>query len=307
MKSLAIILLLCATISSADQRSTNPQLDRAVHSIMRDTAGTAASALVLDLESNQIIAASQPELAARTLATPGSTLKPFFLLAALCANDVHPSDRVYCRRSLRVAGRPMNCVHPAIVHALDAREALAYSCNTYFAELAARLYAHRGGERTAEILRARGLDRAPQQIPAASTGTIRTPHTIAQAKLLALGVAGVTVTPLALAEAYRSLILEITRPDADAASQTVAAALEDSVRYGMADSAATAGLRIAGKTGTASATEGGATHGWFVGYAGADHPRILVVVYLPTGHGADAARRAGLIFSAWFGTHPAHA
>jgi cell division protein FtsI/penicillin-binding protein 2 len=268
---------------------------------MRNTAGTA---LVLDVESNQILAAERPDLAAHILATPGSTLKPFFLLTALQADAMPQSERVYCRRSLRVAGRPMNCVHPTIAHALDAREALAYSCNTYFAELASRLYAQRGGEQVAEVTRARGLDQSSPLIPEAAQGSVREPQSIAQAQLLALGVEGVVTSPLSLAEAYRALAIEITRPDATPAAHIVAAALEDSVRYGMADSAAVAGVRIAGKTGTASATEGTATHAWFVGYAPADKPRILVVVFLPHGHGADAARHAGAIFAAWSG-HPA--
>jgi cell division protein FtsI/penicillin-binding protein 2 len=265
---------------------------------MRNTAGTA---LVLDVASNQILAAERPELAAQTLAAPGSTLKPFFLLAALQGGAMPDSERVYCRRSLHVAGRPMNCVHPPIGHALDAREALAYSCNTYFAELASRLYTQRGGARVAEIVRARGLDHPSTLIPEAAQGEVRTPQSGAQAQLLVLGVEGITTSPLSLAEAYRELALEITRPDAAPAAHVVAAALEDSVRFGMADSARVAGMRITGKTGTASAIEGGATHGWFVGYAPADKPRILVVVFLPHGRGADAARCAGAIFAAWSG------
>jgi cell division protein FtsI/penicillin-binding protein 2 len=297
-----ISFLLCAALSSAHPPKAGQispgLLADSVRSAMRNTAGTA---LVLDVETNQILAAERPELAAHTLATPGSTLKPFFLLAALQAAAMPDSERVYCRRSLRVAGRPMNCVHPPMAHALDAREALAYSCNTYFAELASRLYAQWGGAQVAEVVLARGLDHSSTLIPEAAQGSVRTPQSVAQAQLLVLGVEGITTSPLALAEAYRGLALEITRPDAVPAAHVVAAALEDSVRFGMADSARVAGIRIAGKTGTASAIEGTATHGWFVGYAPADKPRILVVVFLPRGRGSDAARCAGAIFAAWSG------
>ena len=248
---------------------------------MRNASG---AAIVLDIQTNKVLATYHAD---QTQATPGSTLKPFFLLAALNSNQA--PKQVYCRRNLRIAARPMHCVHPAITHPLNAREALAYSCNTYFAELAAHLYAQRGPNGLAEILRQRGFEQ------------VHTPQSLPEAQFLALGVEGVTTSPLALAEAYRGLALDLTRPQATAADHLVAAALEDSIHYGTANTAAVSRLRIAGKTGTASATEGGPTHGWFAGFAPADHPRIVVVVFLNHGRGSDAAARAGKIFAAQLG------
>jgi cell division protein FtsI/penicillin-binding protein 2 len=57
------------------------------------------------------------------------------------------------------------------------------------------------------------------------------------------------------------------------------------------------GVPVAGKTGTASAAGGGQTHGWFAGIAPADAPRVVIVVYLPAGHGADAARVAAEVLA----------
>src|SRR2546429_1370418 len=51
-------------------------------------------------------------------------------------------------------------------------------------------------------------------------------------------------------------------------------------------------MHIAGKTGTATAPNTARTHGLFVGYAPADQPEIALVVYLPQGHGLDAAKLA---------------
>ena len=60
------------------------------------------------------------------------------------------------------------------------------------------------------------------------------------------------------------------------------------------------GYRFAGKTGTARARSGAWTHGWFVGYAPADNPEIVLVVFLEHGRGgADAAPLARDILAAW--------
>lgn len=55
------------------------------------------------------------------------------------------------------------------------------------------------------------------------------------------------------------------------------------------------GLTLAGKTGTAQTTNG-EDHGWFVGFAPADRPKIVVAVLLEFGlHGSRAARIASKI------------
>ncbi|HEY8851412.1 MAG TPA: penicillin-binding protein 2, partial [Gemmatimonadaceae bacterium] len=51
---------------------------------------------------------------------------------------------------------------------------------------------------------------------------------------------------------------------------------------GTAGASAIQGLTLAGKTGTAQ-NSGGADHGWFVGFAPADHPKIVVAVLLEFG------------------------
>ena len=60
------------------------------------------------------------------------------------------------------------------------------------------------------------------------------------------------------------------------------------------------GMKVAGKTGTAVADEGPWTHAWFAGYAPADDPKIVLVVFLEKGHGgSDAAGVAREIFDAF--------
>ena len=74
--------------------------------------------------------------------------------------------------------------------------------------------------------------------------------------------------------------------------------LRDSVRYGMAHNADVPGMNIAGKTGTASDTAQGSSHGWFAGIGSLGHQEVVVVIYLPQGNGADAARLAQHFFLA---------
>ena len=100
-----------------------------------------------------------------------------------------------------------------------------------------------------------------------------------------------------LAEAYRSLTIEMAaHPDTNA-TRTVRSGLADSASFGMAGAAALGGVPIAGKTGTASAEIGGAAHGWFVGLAPAESPQVVVAVYLPAGRGSDAAQVAGTLLA----------
>ena len=66
------------------------------------------------------------------------------------------------------------------------------------------------------------------------------------------------------------------------------------------------GLVIAGKTGSAQNTEDATkTHSWFVGFAPADHPKIVVAVLLELGgHGGHAARLASAIMARYLKATP---
>jgi len=64
---------------------------------------------------------------------------------------------------------------------------------------------------------------------------------------------------------------------------------------------------LAGKTGTAQ-NPGGEDHGWFVGFAPADHPKIVVAVLLEFGlHGSRAAHIASAIISHYLKVAPIQA
>jgi len=246
-----------------------------------------ARVLVLEIDSGRLLASTHLAEAGRTLATPGSTLKPLILYYALDAGRWNPEKRVACSRQLHIGSHQLNCSHPA-ADPMNAEQALTWSCNSYFAELAGTLTP----EELQKALAMRGLFAATGLTAKEAVADFREPRTREQNQLAALGVEGIRVTLPELAEAYRSLAVELAAQPESAAARNVNAGLADSASFGMAGTASLGGVTVAGKTGTASAEGGSATHGWFVGLAPAQSPRIVVAVYLPAGHGSDAARVA---------------
>jgi stage II sporulation protein D len=241
--------------------------------------GTPAVGLVVDVKTGRQLAAVK---ATNERHAPGSILKPLFLAAALEHHEVQPETTVFCRRNLHISDgtRDWNlaCTHPQSDVAFAAKEALAYSCNRYFAELADRI----PPAQASAMLEHYGL--APASIPQSRE----------QKELLVLGVAGIAVSPAQIAGAYRRLALELDQGNAPAVRE----GLRDSVTYGMAHNANVPGMGIAGKTGTAGEEAQGRSHGWFAGTGHLGHDEVVVVIYLPLGNGADAARLAHGFFLA---------
>ena len=257
-----VLLLAMLLLPFVVQAETSPQA--ALSFALR---ATPAVGVAVDLKTGQLLASVKN---ANQSAAPGSILKPLFLTAALQQNEILPQTTVFCRRNLRIVDGAheykLPCTHPQSNLAFSAREALAYSCNQYFAALADRIPT----PQLAAILQHYGLPQAP------------TPLTREQKQLLVLGVEGIAVSPAQMAAAYRKLFLELKQVQGD----TVDQGLKDSVRFGMAHNAAVPGIDVAGKTGT---TTGG---GWFAGSAPLGRQHVIVVIYLPRGNGADAARLA---------------
>jgi len=186
----------------------------------------------------------------------------------------------------------MDCTHSAAVTELDAEEALAYSCNSYFAQVSARLSA----QELVRGLRQAGLNAPSGLVGDEAVGRIDVPATQTELQLEALGDRGIEVTPLELLGAYRKLALQRRNGNSNEL-EPVFKGLEDSVAFGIARAASVEGMRIAGKTGTASSENSAHTHGLFVGYAPAEKPEIVAVVYLAQGRGLDAAGAAQPVFT----------
>jgi cell division protein FtsI/penicillin-binding protein 2 len=287
----ALIFLLATSIVVAAQgvsRATDQALSAAVR-------GTSAIAVVLDVKSGQLLAIAHPQEAAELRSSPGSVLKPFFLIEALEAGRIRPETTVLCRRSLRIAGRKIDCTHPASEAVFDAEQALAYSCNSYFAELAKRF----PPKEASAALQKYGLAEQSEVLSSPVSGVLQQTGPAEATELFVLGLDGIEITPRQLASAYRKLALQLPNLPSGSAAGAVERGLEGSVQYGMAHNAETPGVSISGKTGTASNTGQPWTHGWFAGYAPSNTPKVVIVVYLPRGNGADAAHLAQGFFNSY--------
>ena len=250
-----------------------------------------ARILVIDIASNKLLASRHLAETAKTLSAPGSTLKPLVLYQLIRTSRWNAERRIACDRTLAIAGHRLACSHPPSPP-FDAREALAWSCNTYFAQVARTLARGDLGRmlRPTGLLGVTGL--AAQNGTTEAMADFRVPGNADGMQLALLGVDGIRVTPFELTAAYRWLALEIAAQPDSTAARVVSAGLTDSVNFGMAGAAGMRGGSVAGKTGTAGNGATAQTHGWFAGLTPAEDPRFVVVVYLPSGRGADAARVA---------------
>jgi penicillin-binding protein 2 len=256
----------------------------------RAMAGRQGTAVVLDVASGKLLGAHRLDYAARHAARPGSTIKPFTLLTLLNEGKVTPGTALVCTRGVSIGGRRIDCTHPPTPLPLDATAALAYSCNYFFATLAAGL---RDGDLAATYQRA-GLAELTGLAHPETAGVVRLAFGIEERQLQALGEGSVEVTPLGLAAVYRKLAHRRNLKTAfDAGLETIYEGLTAATSYGTARHAQPRGITVAGKTGTTS------THAWFAGFAPAATPRIAVVVLVESGAGgADAAPVAREIFQA---------
>ncbi len=272
--------------------SANPsKLQREVDSALGNLPG---AFVVVNVTSRTVLAAHGMDMASLRLEAPGSTLKPFLLMALLETGKLDPKQQFICHKLLRIGSAQLDCTHPAEVRQLDAEEAIAYSCNSYFAQVASRLSA----SEFVELLRRAGFATPSGLVAQEAHGRIGLPANLEELQLEALGYRGIAVTPLELLEAYRKLALRIRQNDLGV-DALVFKGLEGSVAFGMAHAAWVDGMNVAGKTGTSVARNTQQTHGFFVGYAPAEKPEIAVVVFLAQGRGLDAAAVAQPVLNAF--------
>lgn len=290
-------------------RLSESALDAALLRVASDALGSREGAIiVLDAQTGRVRAAVNPRTAEEAAFPPGSAIKPFTLLTALRARIIDADARLSCRKHYTRHGADFTCSHPVYVPPFSPTQALAHSCNYYFARLAERLppgefnrtlaaYGF-GAHATAAAATHKGAS-VPVAAPAAArAATPRLPRGNPQVET-ALGEGGeLLVTPLQLASAYAALFnggrlyrahrdapenfraeesarLDIT-PDERA---LLLSALRGSVRYGTAAPADLASLptHVFGKTGTATdESDGFHTHGWFVGLASEREARSVV-------------------------------
>ncbi len=261
-------------------------------------AGRSGAAVVMEVQSrSQLFAWYRLDVAERRLVYPGSSIKPFTLMAMLESGKLDGQTALLCKRAVSIAGHKLDCTHPDTKQPLDAATALAYSCNSYFTTVALRLTP----EQLYDAFVNDGFTSSVStpQIHNDAGGSVAHAQSPEQLQLQAIGEWGIKVTPLGLARAFGRLAA--LQPKHDQKLAPLFEGLEGSVAYGMGHAAQPdAAMKVAGKTGTAPADEGPWTHAWFAGYAPAANPEIVVVVFLERGHGgSEAAGVARDIFAAY--------
>ena len=275
-------------------------------------AGRIGDVIISDPSTGEILAAWNLESGRRDSYPPGSTAKIVESVAALEEGVVTGQDAVVCRGVPPVLGERYRCVHPPASSGLTLPLALANSCNYYFTALSLRLTA----EALSHWYSVFGFGEA-----AGGRGRVTVSNDVRRKALAVLGEAGVVATPAQVLQAYsavanrgeyRVLWSERDAPGSrlpsrrirlrDATFKVLLDGLVGCVQFGTCQEAAVPGVRVAGKTGTATALDGsGATHAWFVGFAPADKPEIAVVVFLRRGTGAHtAAPLAGAVLRQYF-------
>jgi penicillin-binding protein 2 len=264
---------------------------RAQKSLADLVADPHAAALLVDIPTRSLIAVHGAGLAAAALLPPGSTVKPFTLAALLEAGKLRPDDTFNCPGELMVGDRPVVCSHPPLGEPLRVRTALAYSCNCFVANAAARF---QPGELALALSRTGISSRTGWFGDTEAAGQVPRAESKAATQRQAIGEADVLITPAELALAYRRLALTSARRG----MESILAGLEDAVEFGTAQRAKVAGLTVAGKTGSIHTTDG-ASIAWFAGFAPSRSPAVAVTVMLQArSGGADAAPIAARILEA---------
>jgi stage II sporulation protein D len=224
--------------------------------------------LAVDLQTHAVLASEQrQQLDIPVL--PGSVIKIATLAAALESGILTERTGILCTRQTVVAGHQLTCTHPDLHRPLKASEALAHSCNVFFATIAARL------PRAA-------LDRALTDLglPPTDPG-----QTVAAA---ALGVEGRRIAPRRLVEMLARVTADPSPlPWRAATLAAVREGLHGAATYGTASALERRGVDALAKTGTT--LSGGVAQGLVVGVWPAVMPTVGFVVLTSGGAGMDAA------------------
>jgi penicillin-binding protein 2 len=254
---------------------------------------------------------------------PGSTFKLATSIIGLEEGVVGVNDHmpVPCTGGYQFGNRYFRCWEKKGHGSLSLQGAITHSCDVYFYQLGLKIGLSRfiAGGIKLTMRDKSGID-LPEETQA------RWPYAIdyynkkygargwsnAETLNLAIGQGANSQTVINMAKLYSAFAAKGMAPRPEIAHLVpqrkqvfTLTSLQDSVVLeglkavleagGTAGASAIQGLTLAGKTGTAQNT-GGDDHGWFVGFAPADKPKIVVAVLLEFGlHGSRAAHIASAI------------
>jgi SpoIID/LytB domain protein len=289
---------------SHSTNSNEDEIDSALQQGAEDALGNRqGSIVVMDAQTGRVRAAVNPEGAYAQAMMPGSSIKPFTTLAALRAGLIEEDSRTVCPGRFTGLSFSLPCVHANHLPPFNPSQAIAHSCNYYFATLGQRL----GPDKLTQTLRQFGFGQ-PSGLNSREAGGIVKPCEVGDVARMrsnesdrasqqadcaareALGESDyIQVTPIQLLTAYAALLNDghLFQPQAAPAEslthverarisispeerRVVIEGMAGAIRYGTARSARldVVPLTIVGKTGTALPPKGFRLNGWFVGLAG---------------------------------------
>lgn len=254
---------------------------------------------------------------------PASTWKLATAIIAMEQGLVRMGDRmpVRCTGGLQFGNRFFRCWDHAGHGDITLAQAIEMSCDVYFYQLGLKISLQKlieGGLRMGMRERS-GIDLPSETRPIFPTDPAKEYYdkkygprgwTQAVNLNLSIGQGENAQTVVNMARFYTALATdgsaakpEVVRGQAErvqifrlteAQFRSVQGALADVVGRGTARGSQLQGIAVAGKTGTAqNSTDQVLDHAWFVGYAPAEDPKIVVAVMLEFGlHGSRAARIA---------------
>jgi penicillin-binding protein 2 len=146
---LAVALLSSCAARQPQPAANSPQpasalseseLDAALQKTAEESLGDREGAvIVIDPQNGRLRAVVNPRLAFEQTFPPGSAIKPFTALAALRAGLVSREFRHQCQKRYARDDFEIVCSHPASNSPFSLSQALAYSCNDFFARVGERL------------------------------------------------------------------------------------------------------------------------------------------------------------------------
>jgi len=296
-----------------------PERTTRLQAVAQNTLGAREGAIVvLDPQTDRIKAVVNSQLAFKSAFPPGSTIKPFTTLAALRSGVITEHTRIRCRGKYKHEDLIDACVHPPKLPPFNATEALAYSCNYFFATAGERLDADKFSSLLGEFGFGEATGIENESAGVLARGRWQTQSALGEGPFL-------QVTPIQMATAYAALFNggALLKPNYDGV-RTVRAQLHldddertlllegmrGAVSFGTAGKANLDSLPvyIVGKTGTSTQLGSYRTQGWFAGVAfkpntapDPGNAELLVVVYLKNAHGSEAAELARPIFAEFAG------
>ncbi|HAZ10669.1 MAG: penicillin-binding protein 2 [Omnitrophica bacterium GWA2_41_15] len=267
---------------------------------------------------------------------PGSIFKLVTSIAALESKSIRPDTGFVCVGKFNIGKDQFDCWNKDGHGYVDLEKAIAWSCNVYFYHTALLT----GADKISKYAILFGLGRKTGiELFGESNGFVPSKEWKRAEKKeiwypgdtanFSIGQGDLLVTPLQIARMVSSIANggALIKPHvlkrvgyADAADvkiETLKVAKEniDVVRRGMrkviedpdgtGNRAASGIVSISAKTGTVQVGPGIMPHGWFVGFAPSENPKICFVVFLENaGSGGDApAEIAKLALEYWFREH----